>query len=98
MTTTAPTTDTALPACGCTADVPCLDHVGAVSAAFLARPIRVDEVEIREAVAFLDTIDDRTWGRIVGQQSRDEFALLASDQGEDIRDAWSEAVAHAATL
>jgi hypothetical protein len=34
----------------------------------------------------------------MGQQDREEFARLCFDAGEDIADAWIEAVRHANTL
>ena len=51
-----------------------------------------------DAINYLEDIADQTWERIVGHQSRKEFARLAFDAGQSIDDAWSEALAHAEGL
>jgi hypothetical protein len=51
-----------------------------------------------DALDYLDTITDQFWERIVGHQSREEFARLALDAGLAVEDAWSEALAHAEGL
>lgn len=51
-----------------------------------------------DALDYLQAITDQFWERIVGHQSRAEFARLAFDAGQSIGDAWSEAVAHAEGL
>lgn len=39
----------------------------------------------------LDEIDDDTWVRTCGNQTRAEFAFLAIDNGETIADSWADA-------
>ena len=46
----------------------------------------------------LEGISDSVWERVIGQQTREEFAALARDAGQDIGEAWSEALAHSAAL
>jgi len=57
-----------------------------------------DADPLAEAVAWLDTIDGETWDAVNGGQSREEFARLALDAGQEIEDAMAEALLHAATL
>jgi hypothetical protein len=53
---------------------------------------------IADALDFLSSITDEAWSCVMGQQDREEFARLCFDAGEDIADAWIEAVRHANTL
>ncbi len=47
---------------------------------------------------YLDAICDHFWQRIIGNQTREEFAALTLDAGQSIKDAWNEALAHAENL
>ena len=50
------------------------------------------------ALEFLRAIPDAVWGVVCGSQDRATFAAWASDAGQDIEDAWEEAVEHAEGL
>jgi hypothetical protein len=54
--------------------------------------------EYRAALAYLYQITDEIWERVCGDQSREQFAALADDEGESIETAWAEALAHADSL
>ena len=53
---------------------------------------------ITDAVDWLNNITDHFWQKIIGHQTREEFARLAFDAGQEIGDAWSEALAHSKNL
>ena len=50
------------------------------------------------ATDYLDNIAETEWETVIGTQSREEFAALTIEAGETIKDAWTEAVAHAESL
>lgn len=50
------------------------------------------------ALSFLNEISDTEWEPVCGAQSREEFAALAVDNGEDIEVAWIDAVCAAEGL
>lgn len=58
----------------------------------------ITHADYEEALAFLDAVNDHVWDRVIGHQTREEFARLTIDAGQEIGDAWSEALANAATL
>jgi len=49
-------------------------------------------------LSFLNEIDEVLWERVCGDQSREEFAKLANDDGQNIEDAWAEALTHSDSL
>jgi len=51
-----------------------------------------------DALDYLDAICDHFWQRIIGHQTREEFARLTLDAGQSIEEAWSEALAHSENL
>lgn len=53
---------------------------------------------MNDAIDYLQAITDQFWERIVGHQSREEFARLAFDAGQSIDDAWREALGHSEGL
>lgn len=53
---------------------------------------------LEDALDYLNAICDHFWQRMIGHQTREEFARLAFDAGQEVGDAWSEALANAETL
>lgn len=51
----------------------------------------------RTELDFLDEVEESLWERVCGNQGRNEFARLAIERGQEIEDAWAEALLHAAT-
>ncbi len=58
----------------------------------------IEHADYAAALDYLNAICDHFWQRIIGHQTREEFARLTVDAGQSIGDAWTEALAHAENL